>query len=351
MGPRGHSIRSGALALVILAAVTACTPEPEAPPATTIPPTTLPTAPRVAVPSSLPPGTRLLVDHGPPTTPDGPWDFYLVDDSSAQLVDPQSYDRLELLPAFGRLTPDGRALVTADERPDLELGTNETALCPTAAATGCQNLGAVGTSSFSPDGSKISAVLRDASTGVEWLSLLDSVSLELITRAAVTANAPVFRLPWSPDSSAIAVTIPDVPGDRRSPTSLATLEASPGATPEVILAGTSTRRVDSALGWSDDGWISYNWIDADAPDGVAVSMRAMPVDMSESSQLLRPHFPLGGIVALPDGSIIGSVAGSTVPHLLRRGLAPVPLSVADVIVATHGTFDSSTNVYGYLPPT
>ena len=352
MGTRGRSNRIVALTLAILAALAACSPDPGAPPATTVSPTTLPTAPRVAVPAALPPGTRLLVDHGPPTRSDDPWDFYLVDDESAELLDPESYDRLGLLPVFGRLAPDGRALVTADERPDLGLGMSETALCPTATAPACERLGAIGTASFSPDGSTIAAVERDAITDIEWLSLIDATTLEEITGAAVTANAPVLRAPWSPDSSAIAVTVPDVPGDPRSPTSLATLEVIPGATPQVILAGTSaTRRADSALGWSDDGWISYVWIDADAPDGITVSIRSMPADASQPSQLMRAHFPLGGVVALPDGSLIAQVVGSTVPHLLRRGLAPTPLALADVIVAEYGTVDSTTNVWGYLPPT
>lgn len=352
MGTRRRSMQVVALALVLLASLTACAPDPGAPPATTNPPATLPTAPRVAVPASLPPGTRLLVDHGPPTTPDDPWDFYLVDDESAELLDPESYDRLGLLPIFGRLAPDGRALVVADERPDLGLGMSETALCPTATATDCEHLGAIGTASFSPDGSTIAAVERDAITDIEWLSLIDATTLEEITRAAVTANAPVLRAPWSPDSSAIAVTVPAVPGDRRSPTSLATLEVIPGATPQVILAGTSaTRRADSALGWSNDGWISYVWLDADAPDGIALSIRSMPADASQPSQLLRTHFPLGGIVALPDGSLIAQVVGSTVPHLLRRGMAPTPLAIADTIVADYGPVDSMTNVWGYLPPT
>lgn len=337
--------------LAVLAMVSACAPDPGGSPGTTAPPTTLPTAPRIAVPASLPPGTRLLVDHGPPASPEAPWDFYLVDDDSAELLDPESYDRLGLLAVFGRLAPDGRALVTADDRPDLGLGADDTALCTVATSADCQNLGAIGTSSFSPDGSKISAVLRDASTRIEWLSLLDAASLELITRVAVTANAPIFRLPWSPDSSAIAVTIPDVPGDRRTPTSLATLSATVGATPQVILPGIATRRADAAIGWSDDGWISYFWFDVDAPDGAPISIRAMPVDGSEPSQLLRSHMPLGGVVALADGSVIGSAVGSTVPHLLRRGHAPAPLAVPELIAGEHGSFDSSTQVYGYLPPT
>ncbi len=350
MGTRERLIRTAALTLVAMATLAACAPDPGTPPGTTVPPTSLPTAPRVAVPSSLPAGTRLLVDHGPPTTPDSPWDFYLVDDDSAELLDPESYDRLELLAAFGRLAPDGRALVTAEERPDLGLDATGTALCPTAEAVTCQDLGDIGTSSFSPDGSKVSAVLHDSASDTHWLTLLDATSLEEITRAPVTANSPVLRAPWSPDSSAIALTIRDDPGDRRSPTSLAVLEATPGAVPQVILAGSALRWVDSALGWSDDGWISYYWVDPGATDGATVSMRAMPADESQPSELLRPHLPLGGVVPLPDGSVIGQVVGSTVPQLLRRGLPPVPLAVADVIVAEYGTVPSQTQVFGYLPP-
>ena len=92
------------------------------------------------------------------------------------------------------------------------------------------------------------------------------------------------------------------------------------------------------------------WLDLDDPDGVAVSIRTMPADASQPSQLLRPHFPLGPIVALPDGSLIAQVVGSGAPHLLRRGTAPTPLALTDVIVAEYGTVDSTTNVWGYLPP-
>lgn len=351
MGHQRRRTRAGAVVLAITAALGACTPDPGAPPTTTEPPATLPTAPRVALPASLAAGTRFLVDHSVPGT--DRWDYYLSDADSADAIDPRNYDPLDLLAMFGRVAPDGRALVTGEERPDLGLDPNAVALCATASSDECRSVsGESSDASFSPDGTKISLFVRDAATDTRWLSLLDTDSLDVLTGVAVSEPAATLRHPWNPDSGAIAVVVPDEPGNRRSPTALAVLDASPGATARVILPGTVTRRALSAVGWSDDGWIAYEWLEAGAPAGINGSLQAMPVDGSEPPQLLRRFGVLGVLTHLPDGSVIGNAPSpaSTVPHLLRRGEEPEPLALAVQVVGDHGTVDTSTQVFGYLPP-
>lgn len=327
-----------AATFALVAVAAGCTP-PDGEPAPQ-----LPVAPRIALPASLPAGAQLLLSHnGPDTEPGGDW--YIVGRDSVELLTPAS-SPLVLLPFYGRTAPDGRAIVTGYERPDLQLG-DAVALCSTAASDSCRPIGdyRMSRASFSPDGSKIALTHRVG--GLYRTTIIDSDTFELINEITNGEPGSTLNVPWSPDSSAVALVLRDVPASNTSPRSLAVLPATPGAGPSIVVAASASTRVFDVYGWSQDGWISYLQTDPLAPADLRTSIRTIRADGSGPSALLRQHMILQGHVALPDGSMIGGVFEGNVPHLLRRGQEPEPLAQPERWVDATGDRTSQTEVYGY----
>lgn len=332
--------------LATAALLAGCTP-PDGPPSSTTVPVALPTAPRMNFPTALPEGALLLVSHQGSNSGET-HDFYFVGRDSLELLDESDHDPVRLLPLFGRLAVDGRALVTWHERPDLSIG-GSTALCVTARSSDCRIISESGVSSasFSPDGTKIA--IEQRIDDVTRTAILDASTLEEISSVANDWSTGSLRMPWSPDSSSVALTLSPEPGNSRRPKSLAILPATPGAVPSIVRQGSDDVRVWDVYGWSDDGWISYLEHDLTDPPATQMSIRSIPADGSASPVRLGQGGILQGHVALPDGSMIAGVSGSNAaPHLLQRGQEPVPLAQPERWVDQFGERTSYTTVYGYI---
>lgn len=333
------------LAMVTAALLAGCAP-PDGGTPTTTDPAVLPTAPRMHLPAGLPEGAKLLVSNEGSTSGEF-GDFYLVGPDSLELLD-ASFDTIRLLPMFGRVADDGRALVTWQERPDLSLA-NRTALCLTARSADCRLIGDAGvsTATFSPDGTKIA--FEQMVDDVIRTTIVDASTLDVINSVDNDRSTGSVRLPWSPDSSGVALSLSAEPGISRATRSLAVLPATSGAPPRIVREGSADVRVWDVYGWSDDGWISYLETDTSAPAMNRISIHSIPADGSGVPVRLGEGGILQGHVALPDGSMIAGVSGTnTVPHLLRRGQPPVPLAQPERWVDEFGERSSYTTVYGYI---
>lgn len=366
MGVRRTWMACGAAALLI-AAVTACTPDPgPTTPPTTLTPTTLPVAPRMNVPASMPPGTAFLVEHSvrmlhPSPSPSSlPFQTlsteYLRVDADSIEPHPTAWTVGERLDMLGRVAPDGRALVTSSERPDLFPAESSVLECLTPTSSDCRPtpLGSL-SSSYSPDGSKVATWWwrGDFWEAVPAVAIFDARTFELLTEADVADFLIHFLLPaaWSPTSDAVAITTLDEPTDRDGSRSLAVLPAAEGATPVTIEAGTPDGWPMDAYGWSDDGWITFGWTNGDYSGGLKRSVLSIRADGTGEPELLSDGSPSGLVQALPDGSAIATLSAPAdeVPHLMRRGQPPVPL--AQPARGTNGSDPTwtHTSIWSYVP--
>ena len=346
-GDQGRDMRKRLLfaATIALAAVIAVSCAPEGPP---IDEPALPDAPRMGFPTPLPDGTRAVVLHFGSEDDPETGGFYLVDEHSVEELDPVSERFAQLMSrAFGVTRSDGTTLVSWITRP-LAIGLQ---VCASASSEDCRAVPGVtnpANYNFSPDGRFI-AVVDSGGDGSPTLRIHDAESLELVTEAPTGHAGAAAPIPWSPDSSTIALLVSDAPFP---PHLLSTLEAAPGAAPTVVVPREWGTGPMEPLRWSDDGRLIYQAVDNVAGE-VRHTVRSVPADGSEPPIDIAESHQGDHVVALSDGTVLHSdspPAGGRVPHHAGTGLVSRPLAVPECWTDGSGPRCSTTYVLAVLEP-
>lgn len=326
---------------VATAVAVGCVPPDQGDPPSTDP---LPEAPRLRFPSALPEGAIAIVAH---TTPSGDGTDYVVDADGARPWDASELDDRRLMAqAFGSLSNDGVELRDSDDG-GLERCTEfEGGECDDV-----PHLGFAGTRGFSPDGSRFAVV--DDPVGTPVLRVYDTTTLDVVVEVPVTIR-PGHQPPvWSPDSTSLLVLVPVDTADEPSVGSLATLQVAPDAEPVILETGQDDSFAGATIGWSDDGALSYVWVQQLGLDVTETTIRTRPADGGGTERILGETGFLSFFAALRDGSVIAApsqhaTALGEVPHLFSPGSAPAPLARPQLATIGGGQAGSTTKLIGIV---
>ena len=347
---RKHLSVGTALALVAIIGVSCAptTPPVDEPP--------LPVAPLMNFPPPLPDGTIALVFHTGPDAVDGLGDVVAVDARGARrLVEPGEPGDRELVGrALGHVAPDGSTLRSDATSPGLG---DQLFMCPShdAATDDCEVVPLDGRPSlhhFSPDGSRFAVTTDGPDDHDTTLQIIDSASLELVVSAATAEISTQIHPAWRSDSGAIAITTRS-PGGGLFDVAVATLEAAPGAVPQVVVAPTTEAGATKAIGWADDGTIQYEWYDRSLPPLDRTSLWSVAADGSSAPTVIGSSILPDLTFGLRDGSVLGSrwlPGGGSVVQLQRAGGPPVALSQVDTWTVDGEPRQSQTQLIGIVEP-
>ncbi len=331
-------------AVAVVAALTAsgCVPPDQGGPPTTEPGAS-PEAPRLHLPSALPEGSVAIVAH---STPTGHISDYVVDaDGARPWDDADVADRRLMAQVFGWLSSTGVELRERDE--------GGIARCTEFEGTDCDDvplLGGAAHRGFSPDGTRFAVVEDVGDTSV--LRVYDTATLEVLIQSPVTRH-PGHQPPvWSPDSASLLVLVPVDGASSSFAGSIATIQVTPGAEPVMLQEGDDDSFAGAPVGWSDDGWLSYLWVEHLGLDTTEYTVRSRPAAGSGAERILGTTGYLSFAAALRDGSVIASPQRDAselgeVPHLF--GLASATgTPLARPVLATIGgeQAGSTTRIIG-----
>ena len=348
----------GVAAVGLGALVAACGTPPPAPTTTTTTTTEAPPAGPTVAPLMLtePVGaTGAVVQVVGTDVIDG---TYLSTATTSRLLDPDDLeDRALLLEAVRQVDPaSGRWVRATDSESPLEVceELSEDPVCePIPGTEGYTR------PTFSPDGTKLSAVGYDFGLDETTVIVLEAATLEPIvsdTSATIVTNP--FGAAWRPDSSALAYV---------EDNSVVTLQAEPGATPEVVEAPddtdvTASRQPGFVAGWSSQDRILSIWTLADLtawPPAGTLFVHSVAPDGSDPRDL-GPADPLGVGTVAPDGSLVWperrevtdgtSTAIGSAPVAFADAAVPSkqPLSTPWSGIGPQGFRASETWVYGFV---
>lgn len=339
---RKHLSVGTALALVAIIGVSCAptTPPVDEPP--------LPVAPLMNFPAPLADGTRAIVQHFGSEDDPVTGGFYLVDEDSIEELDPVAERFADLMTrSFGAMRSDGTTLVSRLTRPLAD----GLLVCPSPTAEDCRAVPGVTQPSnynFSPDGRFI-AVIENGNTGSVTARIHDAETLELVTEAPTGHVGVAAPIPWSPDSRSIAVLVSDSP---TPPDLLSTLEATPGASPSLVVPRISGTMPMEPVGWSDDGRIIFQVVKS-VSGAFEYSIRSVLADGSEAPIVIAASRQGDEVVALSDGTVVhsdGGDDGGTVAHHVGTGVPSRPLSTAECWTDQDGPGCSRTYVLAVLAP-
>lgn len=333
-------------AVCLTALAAACGPPPEPAPTTT---TTVPD------PGGLPVVPRMLLE---PVGAEGlgvvsvvqgfgtPQSIHLSTATSDRTLDPtDTADRAVMFEAFGQYdaaTSRNVRNLALDDSSALQM-------CDSAAIAASCGLvpGSEGLSSavVSPDGSLLAAWGIDLDLEETTLRLLDATTYEVVVEVtAASLRTGLVTAAWNPSSTAVAFIVDG---------GVATLQATPGAVPEVVAAAGSdapgtSRQAMMMLGWSTQGRILTVWSETDAstwPPVGSLFVHSVGSDGLDPRDL-APADVLGYGVVAPDGSAIvperrmvaqgGQTASASVPVAFRDEPAATPEPLALPWSATSG---------------
>ena len=330
--------------LVAAAVAVGCVPPDQGEPPTADP---LPEAPRLRFSSALPDDAIAIVSH---TNASGHGADYVVDADGARPWDPTELDDRRLMAqAFGSLSNDGVELRDSDDG-GLERCTEfEGGECDDV-----PHLGFAGTRGFSPDGSRFAVV--DDPVGTPVLRVYDTTTLDVVVEVPVTSR-PGHQPPvWSPDSTSLLVLVPVDSADGPSVGSLATLQVAPAAEPVILETGHDDSFAGAPIGWSDDGTLSYFWVQRLGLDVTEITIRTRSADGEGDERILGETGFLSFFDALRDGSVIAAPpidenGGGEVPHLFGPAAGTVtPLARPQLATIGGGQTGSTTRIIGIVEP-
>ena len=333
----------------VLVSTAGCTPPVEVPTGPTVP-TVLPEAPMLAFPPGAGPAPLAYVGH---FGEQGAGDLFVDRTSARPILGGDQADHAIQERMFGHVREaDGWAL-----RDDLGPTPGALGLCPSLTSTMCTSVPVVYATdfSFSPDGSMIAVVsssdpLGDTPDG--RLHVFRTADMtEVVRLDAVRAWSGPHGPRWRADSRVIAIPRLTEPG-WNSPNELVTLDAVPGATPDVVVPAAAETSVSTVLGWSSAGRIVWASID---PTTGGAELRSVDPTTSSRPRSLVEVDPYQPGVLLADGSVIANppnrFVGPRVPVHVLDEADPVPRPIARPVswVAGGVTRWSSTTVLGLLP--
>jgi hypothetical protein len=149
----------------------------------------------------------------------------------------------------------------------------------------------------------------------EVLRIFDVDDLSVVAEAPNSYFGSGLTIAWSPDSSAVALTIPSTEdGALPYEASVATLAATPGSTPQIVVPATAGVATFAVSGWSSAGRLIYRTAQVPGPgepppsEPPTVMLNSVPADASGPLRVLGEVFGNSLDVVLPDGSVLTSVA-------------------------------------------
>ena len=337
-----------AAAAVVVALGTACGPPPTSGPPSTAGPG-LPVAPRLQLPASLGPDAKAVVLHRAPGG--SAYTPMLVDASSDRSLNLLgSTDRKLHAQATGRVNPNtGAALMEPDDGTLVTPGPHPYRLCdswdPTDNCRDVPTWGYVRRATFSPDGTKFATVDWNEEQTAEELRIFDVDDLTVVAQAPNSNFGSALTIAWSPDSSAVALTVPpDADGALPYQAAVATLAATSGSTPQIVVPSTTGIATFGVAGWSSAGRLIYRTAQVPGPDDPpptsppAVVLTSVPVDGPAAVRALAEVWVNSVDVVLPDGAVLtsGALPGGTpdAPHgVVVHHVTDAPVPVVTQLAA------------------
>ena len=331
------------VATVATALTVGCVPPDQGDPPTSDP---LPEAPRLRFPVAAPEGAIAIVSH---TTASGHGTEHVVDaDGTRPWDETEIEDRRLLARAFGWLSSDGVELRDG--------GNGRLERCNQFEGTACDDVPLVGSAAhrgFSPDGGRFAVIEGLAGTSV--LRVYDTETLDVVVQTQVTHH-PGHQPPvWSPDSASLMVLVPVEEANTGFAGSIATLPVAPGEEPTILEQGADDSFAAAPVGWSDDGQLTYLWVEHVGLDLDEYTIRSRPASGGGPVRVLGGTAFLSFAAALRDGSVIGApprdiTAVGEVPHLFGPGSAPSPLARPQIATIGGGQAGSTTRLMGIVEP-